>query len=66
MMSRKKQHQFKILLMFTFQGLIDVTFHVLYSITVIERVPAVLSRHTVPCNIDRHFARIQVFCGNVI
>lgn len=52
--------------MFTFQGLIDVTFHVLYSMAVIKSVPAVLSGHAVPCYMDGHFGAVQIFRGNVM
>ena len=50
----------------TFQGLVDVTLHVLYSTGVIESVPTLLSRHTIPSYVDRYFSNIQVFCGNVV
>lgn len=52
--------------MFTFQGLIDVTFHVLYSMAVVKSVPAVLSRYAVPCYMDRHFGGVQIFSGNIM
>ena len=50
----------------TFQGLIDVTPHVLYSAGIIESVPTVLSRHPIPSYVDRHFLNIEVFCWNVV